>query len=71
MIAPTKIYNDIPTLSPEGAADLIAEAIIYKPPCIAMGLCAAEEVLHAVEPRNLQVINEYIVPHVSRFGYGR
>ena len=56
MIAPTKIYNNIPTLSPEDAADLIAEAIIYKPPRIATRLGVAGEVLHAVAPKISQVI---------------
>jgi hypothetical protein len=31
MIAPTKIYKYVPTLSPEEAADLIAYAIVKRP----------------------------------------
>ena len=31
MIAPTKIYKRFPTLTPEQAAQLIAEAVIYRP----------------------------------------
>ncbi|HCN89381.1 MAG TPA: short chain dehydrogenase, partial [Oxalobacteraceae bacterium] len=38
MIAPTKIYQNVPTLSPEDAADLIAQAIVYKPVRIATRL---------------------------------
>ncbi len=30
MIAPTKMYENVPTLSPEEAADLVVEAIVYK-----------------------------------------
>ena len=35
MIAPTKLYQDAPTLSPEEAADLVVEAIIRRPDRIA------------------------------------
>ena len=38
MIAPTKIYNNVPTLSPEEAADMIAQACISKPVRIATRL---------------------------------
>src|SRR5436190_7197652 len=38
MIAPTKMYENVPTLSPEEAADLIVEAIVYKPVRIATRL---------------------------------
>ena len=29
MIAPTQIYNNVPTLAPEEAADMIAQACIF------------------------------------------
>jgi NAD(P)-dependent dehydrogenase (short-subunit alcohol dehydrogenase family) len=35
MIAPTNLYNNVPTLSPEEAADMIAQACIFKPVRIA------------------------------------
>ncbi|MDT4934997.1 MAG: hypothetical protein QOK11_2889, partial [Pseudonocardiales bacterium] len=38
MIAPTKIYNNVPTLAPEEAADMIAQACVYKPVRIATRL---------------------------------
>ena len=38
MIAPTKMYENVPTLSPEEAADLVVEAIVYKPVRIATRL---------------------------------
>ncbi len=56
MIAPTKIYTQVPTLSPEEAADLVAEAIVYKPVRIATRLGVFGEVLHALLPRVAQVI---------------
>ncbi len=56
MIAPTKIYNSVPTLTPDEAADLVAEAIVYKPVRIATRLGIFGEVLHAVLPRIAQII---------------
>ncbi len=56
MIAPTKIYNNVPTLSPEEAADLIAQACINKPVRIATRLGIGGELLHAVAPRIAQIV---------------
>jgi NAD(P)-dependent dehydrogenase (short-subunit alcohol dehydrogenase family) len=56
MIAPTQLYNNVPTLSPEEAADLVAQACIFKPVRIATRLGQAGEVLHAVLPRVAQII---------------
>lgn len=56
MIAPTKIYESVPTLSPEEAADLIVQAIVYKPVRIATRLGVFGAVIHALAPRVAQVI---------------
>jgi NAD(P)-dependent dehydrogenase (short-subunit alcohol dehydrogenase family) len=56
MIAPTQIYQNVPTLSPEEAADMIAEACIYKPVRIATRLGITGQVLHAVVPRIAQIV---------------
>ena len=56
MIAPTKIYSQVPTLTPEEAADMIAEAIVYKPVRIATRLGVFGEVLHALVPRVAQIV---------------
>jgi NAD(P)-dependent dehydrogenase (short-subunit alcohol dehydrogenase family) len=56
MIAPTKIYNNVPTLAPEEAADMIAKACVYKPVRIATRLGVAGEVLHALLPRVAQIV---------------
>ncbi|MDT7834556.1 SDR family oxidoreductase [Aquabacterium sp. OR-4] len=56
MIAPTKIYNNVPTLSPEQAADMIAEACVYKPVRIATRLGIFGQVLHALVPRIAQIV---------------
>jgi|ERR1700674_642070 len=55
MIAPTKIYKNMPTLDPGEAANLISEAIIYRPPRIATRLGIAGEVLHALSPKVAQI----------------
>jgi thioester reductase-like protein/NADP-dependent 3-hydroxy acid dehydrogenase YdfG len=56
MIAPTKIYNNVPTLEPEEAADMIIRAIVYKPVRIATRLGISGEVLHALAPRIAQIV---------------
>ncbi len=56
MIAPTKIYENVPTLSPEEAAGLIAQACIHKPVRIATRLGIAGQVLHALVPRVAQIV---------------
>jgi len=55
MIAPTKIYQNVPTLSPEEAADMIAQACINKPVRIATRLGIFGELLHALVPRIAQI----------------
>jgi NAD(P)-dependent dehydrogenase (short-subunit alcohol dehydrogenase family) len=56
MIAPTKLYQNVPTLAPEEAADLIAEAIVYKPVRIATRVGILGQVLHALMPRVAQTV---------------
>lgn len=56
MIAPTKIYNNVPTLSPEEAADMVANACVFKPVRIATRLGKAGELLHALVPRVAQIM---------------
>jgi short-subunit dehydrogenase len=50
MIAPTKIYDRFPTLSPEEAADLIVEAIRKRPKRIATTLGTIGQVGYAIAP---------------------
>ena len=56
MIAPTKIYQNVPTLAPEEAADMIAEAIVYRPVRIATRVGVFGQVLHALMPRVAQIV---------------
>jgi NAD(P)-dependent dehydrogenase (short-subunit alcohol dehydrogenase family) len=55
MIAPTNLYNNIKTLSPEEAADMVATACISKPVRIATRLGVSGELLHALAPRIAQI----------------
>jgi len=56
MISPTKLYEQVPTLSPEEAASLVVEAIIHKPVRIATRLGIFGSVLHALMPKVAQII---------------
>jgi len=56
MIAPTKMYENVPTLSPEQAADLVVEAIVYKPVRIATRLGIFGAICHAAAPRLTQIL---------------
>ena len=50
MIAPTKLYDRFPTLSPDEAADMIADAIRRRPKRIATTLGTLAQVTYAVAP---------------------
>jgi hypothetical protein len=56
MIAPTKIYESVPTLSPEEAADLVVDAILHRPVRIATRLGVFGAVAHAIAPKLTQVL---------------
>lgn len=56
MIAPTKIYKSVPTLTPDEAADLLATAIIDKPKRIATNLGIFGSLLHALFPKLAEII---------------
>lgn len=56
MIAPTKLYQNVPALSPEEAANMIVDAIVHKPVRIATRLGVFGEILHALVPRIAQIV---------------
>jgi len=56
MIGPTKIYDSVPTLSPDEAADLIADAIVHRPKRIATRIGTFASVLHALTPKMGEII---------------
>ena len=68
MIAPTKMYENVPTLSPEQAADLVVEAIVYKPVRIATRLGIFGAVSHAIAPKLTQITAQQRIQHVPGLG---
>jgi len=56
MIAPTKIYDNVPTISPDEAADMVAEAVIYRSKRIATKLGVFGQVVHAVAPKVAEIV---------------
>jgi NAD(P)-dependent dehydrogenase (short-subunit alcohol dehydrogenase family) len=56
MIAPTKIYDSVPTLSPEEAADMVVNAIVYRPKRIATRLGVFAQVLNSVAPKASEIL---------------
>ncbi len=56
MIAPTKMYESVPTLSPDEAADLIVKAIIERPTRIATRLGIFAATINALAPKMYGVV---------------
>jgi NAD(P)-dependent dehydrogenase (short-subunit alcohol dehydrogenase family) len=57
MIAPTKLYDYVPTWSPEKAGDTVMKAIIDRPKSIATPLGTAAAVSYALWPK----LNDYVL----------
>ena len=56
MIAPTKMYDSVPTLTPEEAADMVVKGIIEKPSRIATRLGIFSALINAVAPKAYEVV---------------
>jgi thioester reductase-like protein len=56
MIAPTKMYQRFPTITPEEAADMICEAIIHRPKRIATPVGTLGQILYAINPKSMDYI---------------
>jgi NAD(P)-dependent dehydrogenase (short-subunit alcohol dehydrogenase family) len=56
MIAPTKLYNRFPTITPDEAAGMIAEAIVHRPKRIATPLGNLGQILYAINPRSMDYV---------------
>jgi NAD(P)-dependent dehydrogenase (short-subunit alcohol dehydrogenase family) len=56
MIAPTKMYDRFPTITPEEAADMICEAIIHTPKRIATPMGTLGQILYALNPKSMDYI---------------
>ena len=57
MIAPTKMYDYVPTWSPDHAADVVLKAIVEKPKSVATPLGTAAAVSYALWPK----LNDYVL----------
>jgi NAD(P)-dependent dehydrogenase (short-subunit alcohol dehydrogenase family) len=73
MIAPTKIYQNVPTLSPEEAAEMIAQACVNKPVRIATRLGVDRRAAARGGAAGGADRHEHDLPHVprQRGGQGR
>ncbi|MBK8067483.1 MAG: SDR family oxidoreductase [Rhodanobacteraceae bacterium] len=56
MIGPTKIYDNVPTLTPDEAGDMVVKAIIERPHRVATRLGIFAEMLHLMAPKVYQVV---------------
>ena len=56
MIAPTKMYDNVPTITPEEAAGFIKQAVIYRPQRIATRLGIFAQTLHSVAPKIAEIV---------------
>lgn len=56
MIAPTKMYENVPTISPDEAADMVKNAIIFRPQRIATRLGIFAQVLHLLAPKVAEIV---------------
>jgi NAD(P)-dependent dehydrogenase (short-subunit alcohol dehydrogenase family) len=56
MIAPTKMYDRFPTITPDEAADMIGEAIIHRPKRIATPMGTLGQILYALNPKSIDYI---------------
>ncbi|MCM2337682.1 MAG: SDR family NAD(P)-dependent oxidoreductase, partial [Lysobacter sp.] len=56
MIAPTKMYDSVPTLTPEEAADLVVKGIIERPSRIATRLGIFASLINGLAPKAYEVV---------------
>jgi NAD(P)-dependent dehydrogenase (short-subunit alcohol dehydrogenase family) len=56
MIAPTKMYESVPTLTPDEAAEMIVEAIIERPVRLATRLGVFAQIFYALAPRAYEIL---------------
>jgi NAD(P)-dependent dehydrogenase (short-subunit alcohol dehydrogenase family) len=56
MIAPTKMYDKFPTITPDEAADMLCDAIVFKPKRIATPVGTLGQVLYAINPKSIDYI---------------
>jgi len=56
MIAPTRMYDNVPTISPDEVAGMVKQAVIYKPQRITTRLGIFSQIMHALAPKVWEII---------------
>ncbi len=56
MIAPTKMYDKFPTITPDEAAGMLCDAIVYHPKRIATPVGTMGQILYAINPKSMDYI---------------
>jgi len=56
MIAPTKMYDRFPTITPDEAAGMLTDAIIFTPKRIATPVGTLGQILYAINPKSIDYI---------------
>jgi NAD(P)-dependent dehydrogenase (short-subunit alcohol dehydrogenase family) len=56
MIAPTKMYDNVPTISPDEAAAFVKQAVIYRPQRVATRMGIFAQTLHTVAPKVAEIV---------------
>jgi NAD(P)-dependent dehydrogenase (short-subunit alcohol dehydrogenase family) len=56
MIAPTKMYDKFPTITPDEAAEMLTDAIVYEPKRIATPVGTMGQILYAINPKSMDYI---------------
>ncbi len=56
MIAPTRMYDNVPTITPDEAAGFVKQAVIYKPQRIATRMGIFAWMLHAIVPKIAEIV---------------
>ncbi len=56
MIAPTRMYDQVPTISADEAAEMMAEAIIHRPVRVATRLGIFAQIIHLIAPKISQLV---------------
>ena len=56
MIAPTRMYDKFPTITPDEAADMLCDAIVYQPKRIATPVGTLGQILYAINPKSMDYI---------------
>jgi NAD(P)-dependent dehydrogenase (short-subunit alcohol dehydrogenase family) len=56
MIAPTRMYDNVPTITSDEAAAFVKQAVIYKPQRIATRLGIFAQMLHAIAPKISEIV---------------